>query len=86
MHAVAVNQTVFIPYQREPNIKSIGIRGLSACSVVVVASAEAAIVTHVGPDAALPPGHPHAEKPRSYIINTESKMLELSNYYHDYKD
>ena len=74
---VEINEVKFLPFGsdiRTP-LKTVGVRGLSACSVVVLASQYGAIVAHIGPNVL------GSTDPRSFIILAHQKMDEVGRLY-----
>lgn len=77
---VGINQVKFRSFGRPvtgaPPV-SLGVRGLSACSVIILASDHAAIAAHIGPNE---PGA-SANDPQSYLRLANNKMSELEDLY-----
>nr|POF12720.1 hypothetical protein CFP56_09872 [Quercus suber] len=79
---VRINEVKFLPFaQRAPGYPvSLGVRGLSACSVVIVVSEHGAIVAHIGPDV------PGATATDSFIRLASSKMDQLVTLYQQHRN
>jgi hypothetical protein len=79
---VGINDVKFLVFPTADGyntLKSLGANGLSACSVVVVASSYAAILAHIGPNIE------GDDRPDSFIILAENMMSEIERLYNEHK-
>lgn len=76
---VGINEVKFLEFRRPAprEILSLGAQGLSACSIIVVASDKAAIVAHIGPNI------PDSTQQDSFLRLAHSKMDELETKYRE---
>ncbi|KAK5150139.1 hypothetical protein LTS14_010402 [Recurvomyces mirabilis] len=76
---VGINEVKFLLFDRpaEGRRVSLGVKGLSACSVVILASDHGAIMAHIGPNEL------GSRDPRSYLRLANEKMDELESIFRE---
>lgn len=76
---VGINEVRLMLFERpaEGRPVSLGVKGLSACSVVILASDHGAILAHIGPNEL------GAQDQRSYLRLAGEKMDELESLFHE---
>lgn len=78
VHLVSINDVKFVLFGNSPSHRvKLGVRGFSACSVVILASDYGAIVTHVGPNEI----GADSNDTQSFKRLAHSKMSELGRLY-----
>ena len=72
---VQINEVVFLPFADSTGLGTLGVRGLGACSVIIIASGRGAIVAHIGPNIV------KSSDPRLYLNLATQKLDELGSLY-----